>query len=77
MRVHTHVIEKGENIKMSTNREMQNWYKEEEEMVERVGGKGERISASSVTDEEGESREGPSKFRTENPKLDKTQCYRR
>ena len=27
---------------------------------------------SSVEDEEGESREGPSKFRTENPKLDKT-----
>ena len=36
------------------------------------GRKRERIKASSVKDEEGESREGPSKFRTENPKLDKT-----
>ena len=40
MRVHTHIIEKGENIKMSASREMESWYKEEEEMVERVGGRG-------------------------------------
>ena len=40
MQVCTHIIEKGESIKMSTNREMQNWYEQEEEMVERVGGRG-------------------------------------
>ena len=39
MQVHTHIIEKGENIKMSANREMESWYEEEEEMVERVGGR--------------------------------------
>ena len=39
MQVHTHVTEKGENIKMSTSRE-ESFYREEEEMVRRVEGRG-------------------------------------
>ena len=39
MQVSAHVIERGENFKMSTNREMKSWYAEEELMKERVGGR--------------------------------------
>ena len=38
----THIIEKVENIKMSAAREMTSFY-EEEQMVERVGGRGRRL----------------------------------
>ena len=41
--MHTHVIEKGENIKMSANRESQVERDEEEEMVRRVGGRSRRL----------------------------------
>ena len=36
----THIIERGENIKMSTAGEMASFDEEEEQMVERVGGRG-------------------------------------
>ena len=44
MQVHTHIIEKGENIKikLSANRENVN-DSEEEEMVRRVGGRGRSL----------------------------------
>ena len=41
--MHACVIEKGENIKMSTNRESQTEREEEEEMVRRVGGRGRSL----------------------------------
>ena len=37
--MHAHIIEKGENIKISANREYVNESDEEEEMVRRVGGR--------------------------------------
>ena len=40
--LHTHVIEKGENIKMST-RDSIDSSKEEEQMVARVGGRGRSV----------------------------------
>ena len=41
--MHTHVIEKGENIKMAANRESQIKRDEEEEMVRRVVGRGRSL----------------------------------
>ena len=41
--MHAHVIEKGEKIKVSTNREYVRESEEEEEMVRRVGGRGRSL----------------------------------
>ena len=41
--MHTHVIEKGENINMSAHRESQIERDEEEEMVRTVGGRGRSL----------------------------------
>ena len=61
MQVHTHAIEKGENIKMFANREMESFYEEEEEMVRRVGGRGRGL-VQAVLRMRGREQGGPLKI---------------
>ena len=62
--MHACIIEEGENIKMSTNRESQT-EREEEGVGEESRGKRQEFGTSNYEAKKGESREGPSNFRSD------------